>query len=111
MRGFPKAIGSKQDMNNLLAMPEFAGQARAKLAAMEAAGMVWVTTKVITDGKPGITDETHKVMEAEVDGKLERRQMELQEDQTALFIRLGLKTLTAAPEPVAAVIFSGGANA
>jgi len=85
-------------MENLLGMPKYADQAKAEMKKLEEARMVWVVTKVITDGKPGITSPTQKVVEAEVDGKLKCYQMELREDPTACFIRLGLKALVAIPE-------------
>lgn len=107
MRGFPKAIGSKQDLENLLAMPEHAEAARGKLAELEAARMVWVPTKLVEGAKPGITDETNQVVELEVDGKIVRQQMKLREDLTAAFVRLGLADLMAetdltgeTPEPL-----------
>jgi hypothetical protein len=94
MRGFPKTIGTKQDMKNLLAMPEFAEQAYAKLDEFESASKVWVTVKKLGTAEPGLTSESHRVsLQEEADGKVERYQQELQEDPESAYARLDLATL------------------
>jgi hypothetical protein len=96
MRGFPPIIGSRQDLKNLLAMPEHAEAARAKLAEMEDARMVWVVTGTVGEGKAGETGTNFKVVDSEVDGQPVRLQMELKEDPGSPFVRLGLAELAAA---------------
>ena len=45
MRGFPKTIGTRKDLENLLAIPKFADQARAKLKEFEEETNKLVKTK------------------------------------------------------------------
>jgi uncharacterized protein with ACT and thioredoxin-like domain len=75
MRGFPKTIGTKQDLENLLALPELAEQACAKLKELKSASQVWVATGKLADGKVGSD------------------QLELREDPQTPYIRLDLATL------------------
>lgn len=102
MRGFPKTIGSKEDMENLLAMPEHAGQAKAKLAKLEAGSTVWVPVNKLTKTQAGLTSPTQQVsVQVAAEGKEERYQMELREDPQSSFARLGLAGLKES-EPVLA---------
>lgn len=99
MRGFPKTIGSKQDMENLLAMPEFAEAARAKLEELEGGSKVWVVNKKLGKAEPGLTNESLQVsIQVAEDGKEERCQLELREDPQAPFARLDLASLKQEPE-------------
>lgn len=94
MRGFPKTIGSKKDMENLLAMPEHAEAAKAKLEELEVGSTVWVVGKKLTKAQPGLTSATQKVsVQVAEDGKEERYQMDLREDPQAPFFSLGLAAL------------------
>jgi hypothetical protein len=81
-----------------LALPEHADQARTKLAELETARLVWVSGDKLADGDPGLTGESHRVVEEVVDGKVERRQLELREDPAAPYLQLGLAELKEAEE-------------
>ena len=94
MRGFPKTIGTRKDLENLLAMSEFVGQAKTKLKEFEEARMVWTVTKVLKDGEAGREGKGYKVITQEtLEGKTERLQMELKDDPEAIYNRLGLSKL------------------
>ena len=102
MRGFPKTIGSKQDVENLLAMPEMASQARAKLNELEGGSQVWVPVKELGKAEAGVTSDSQKVViQKTEDGQEKRLQMELKDDPQAPFIRLGLAALKPV-EPISA---------
>ena len=94
MRGFPKTIGTKKDLENLLAIPEFVDQAKTKLKEFEEARMVWTVTKALKEGKAGQEDKGYKVIIQEtLNGEIERLQMELKDDPEAIFNRLELVKL------------------
>lgn len=93
MRGFPKTIGTKADIENLLAMPEYSAQAREKLRELEAGSHVWVTTAEVEDAAKVVQNESCRVIEMEIEGKVKLVQQELQTDQTSLFVRLDLLDL------------------
>ena len=99
MRGFPKCINSKQDMENLLALPEYADQARTKLQEMKDARLVWVTGEKLANGDPGLTGPYHRVAEEVVAGKVEHYQQERREDPMSSYVRLNLKSIPMEIEP------------
>lgn len=94
MRGFPKCINSKQDLVNLLAMPEFKDKAKAKLKEFKDNQKAWETAKdKLANGDPGITNETHRVTEQIENGKTLRYQQEHKKDPMCPYIRLKLESI------------------
>lgn len=90
MRGFPKHLNTRQDVDNVLqSHPE---QARQRLQAMVDERFNWFYDGELADGEAGVTDDTHKVetFEDETTGEVRRYQMELREDPNATLFRLGL---------------------
>lgn len=97
MRGFPKTIGTKADLDNLRSMPKYQKLAEDKLKEIAASRFVWQKDKVLVDAKDGKTSDTLKVIVSQdADGKPEIIQMKLVEDATAQYFRLGYKNEIAA---------------
>lgn len=103
MRGFPKNLNSKADLENLLAMPEYAAQALAEQQRMQSARKVWVCQKLLAEKAVGLEDATHKVIVQTAEGKTERLQMELVEDPGSKWRQFGLE----AAEPKDEVLEAG----
>ncbi len=83
MRGFPKTISTKNDIQNLLQL--FPNETREYLQKLLDARFVWRSTGAITEGAAGVQNATHRVMRNE--SGLE--QFELVEDQNAKIFRVG----------------------
>jgi hypothetical protein len=80
MKGFPKYINSRSDLDNCAA--EFPEQTRLFLLDILNFKDVWVVTKILSDEDDGLVDDTHKVVESKNnDGVVTQRyQYELMED-------------------------------
>lgn len=83
MRGFPKTISTKTDVQNLFQL--YPDKAREYLQKLLDARFVWRSTGAITEGTAGVQDATHRVMRTE--SGLE--QFELVEDANAKIFRIG----------------------
>lgn len=90
MQGYPKHLNSRQDVLNLLAMPEHAERTRSDLARLLDSRFAWVAVSELPEGKAGLEDDTHKVVAEEGDGRTIRIQMALVEDPRAQIFRIGL---------------------
>ena len=68
MRGKPKFLNTKEDYQNLMAMPETVVTTEEKKAALNdllANVKEWMFVKELASEEEGITDETHKVVISE----------------------------------------------
>ena len=83
MRGFPRTITTKNDIQNLLQL--YPDETREVLRQLLDTRFVWRSTGAITDGAAGIQDSSHRVMRTE--SGLE--QFELVEDENAKIFRMG----------------------
>ncbi len=90
MIGYPKHLNSRQDVENLLQMPEYAAKVRETLQQLVAARFAWVNAGELAADDPGVEDDTHKVLSEEQGGLQGRCQMVLVEDSQALLFRLNL---------------------
>ena len=84
MRGFPRTITTKNDIQNLLQL--YPDETREVLRQLLDTRFVWRSTGAITEGAAGIQDATHRVMRTE--SGLE--QFALVEDENAKIFRMGL---------------------
>lgn len=82
MRGFPKTISTKNDIQNLL--PLYPEETREYLQKLLDTRFIWRSTGAIAEGTAGVQDATHRVMRTE--NGLE--QFELVEDENAKIFRL-----------------------
>jgi hypothetical protein len=81
MRGFPKFINSRQDLENVKV--EFPQETKAFVQDVLVHKDVWVMTSKLADGEAGLTDDTHKIVENRdqiTDEVTERYQYEFMED-------------------------------
>ena len=83
MRGFPRTISTKNDIQNLLQL--YPDETREYLQKLLDTRFVWRSTGAITEGTAGVQDATHRVMRTE--SGLE--QFELVEDANAKIFRIG----------------------
>lgn len=83
MRGFPRTISTKIDVQNLFQL--YPDETREYLQKMLDTRFVWRSTGAITEGMAGVQDATHRVMRTE--SGLE--QFELVEDANAKIFRIG----------------------
>lgn len=90
MREYPRIIGTRQDVVNLLNDPDTADRVKEDLQRMIDARFAWVVSGELGNDDPGCEDDTHKVIVEEQDGKEVRVQMELSEDPMAQIFRIGL---------------------
>ena len=89
MRGFPKHINTKQDIENLL--PLYPEETKAVVQRLLEGRETWQETGVVADGKLGVVDDTHQVVERPTeDGKTVKVQMEKREDPRCRLYQLGL---------------------
>lgn len=90
MRGFPRHLNTRQDVDNVLqSHPE---QARQRLQGLIDERFNWFYDGELAETETGVTDDTHKVQtfEDETTGEVRRFQMEWREDPNAKLFRLGL---------------------
>ena len=83
MRGFPKTISTKIDVQNLFQL--YPDETREYLQKLLDTRFIWRSTGAIAEGASGIQDATHRVMRTE--SGLE--QFELVEDENAKIFRMG----------------------
>lgn len=83
MRGFPRTITTKNDIQNLLQL--YPDETREVLRQLLDTRFVWRSTGAITEGAAGIQDAVRRVMRTE--SGLE--QFELVEDENAKIFRMG----------------------
>ena len=83
MRGFPRTISTKIDVQNLFQL--YPDETREYLQKLLDTRFVWRSTGAIAEGASGIQDATHRVMRTE--SGLE--QFELVEDENAKIFRMG----------------------
>lgn len=83
MRGFPRTITTKNDIQNLLQL--YPDETREVLRQLLDTRFVWRSTGAIAEGMAGVQDTTHRVMRTE--SGLE--QFELVEDENAKIFRMG----------------------
>ena len=83
MRGFPKTISTKTDVQNLFQL--YPDETRKYLQKLLDTRFVWRSAGAITEGVAGVQDATHRVMRTE--SGLE--QFELVEDENAKIFRMG----------------------
>lgn len=83
MRGFPKTISTKNDIQNLRQL--YPDETREYLQKLLDTRFVWRSTGKIAEGAAGIQDAVRRVMRTE--SGLE--QFELVEDQNAKIFRMG----------------------
>ena len=83
MRGFPKTISTKTDVQNLFQL--YPDETREYLQKLLDTRFIWRSTGAIAEGTAGVQDATHCVMRTE--SGLE--QFELVEDQNAKIFRMG----------------------
>lgn len=102
MRGFPKHINSKQDLENVANLyPQEAVDYQKKL---EAGRFIWQDAGVVGSKEVVTETDTLKVVENKTEaGVIERRKLVLVEDPGAQFFKLGLKVAAVDVEAVAAV--------
>lgn len=83
MKGFPKTINTRQDIDNLLVShPE---ETEAYIAKLKEEVMVWVPVEM-----QELEDDTHKIVESEdLEGNAVRQQFELVENRDAKYFKLG----------------------
>ena len=82
MRGFPKYINNRNDLDNCAA--EYPQETIAFLRDILDFKDVWISTGLLADGDIGLADETHKVVESKNmdDVVTQRYQYEFMEDLT-----------------------------
>ena len=80
MRGFPKYINNRNDLDNCAA--EYPQETIAFLRDILDFKDVWISTGLLADGDAGLTDDTHKVIESKNmdDVVTQHYQYELMED-------------------------------
>ena len=83
MRGFPKTISTKTDVQNLFQL--YPDETREYLQKLIDTRFVWRSTGAIAEGASGIQDATHRIMRTE--SRLE--QFGLVEDENAKIFRMG----------------------
>ena len=83
MRGFPKTISTKIDVQNLFQLYPY--ETREYLQKLLDTRFVWRSTGAIAEGTAGVHDATHRIMRTE--SGLE--QFELVEDENAKIFRMG----------------------
>lgn len=83
MRGFPKTIATKSDVNNLLLL--YPVETKKYLKEILNNRFVWKSTGTITEGDTGVQDATHRIIQTE--NGLE--QFEKIEDKNAKLFQLG----------------------
>lgn len=83
MRGFPRTISTKNDIQNLLQL--YPDETREYLQKLLDTRFVWRGTGAIAEGVSGIQDATHRIMRTE--SGLE--QFELVEDENAKIFQMG----------------------
>lgn len=90
MRGFPKHINSKADLENVAGI--FPAETATYQKQLEAGRFTWQDAGPV--GSKEVVEETEslKMVENKTEaGVVERRKLILVEDQTAQFFKLGLK--------------------
>ncbi len=92
MRGYPNHLNSKQDYLNMLELDR--EETVARLQRLRDDRFTWFQVGKLEEGDDGVTDDTHRVMEAteSVEGGDDvtvRYQYELREDQHSHFFLLG----------------------
>lgn len=65
MNGYPKVIATRQDVENLLAMPEYRDRTVAQLQALLDERYGWLFGGRLADGEAGDTTSGHMVAEAQ----------------------------------------------
>ena len=89
MRGFPKHIATKADLEIVQEM--FPVEAAAYVKNLEEGRFIWEQSKVLAKGEIGKTSETEKVIETgDATGKPIQVQLVKVEDQNSQFVKLGL---------------------
>lgn len=90
MRGFPKHINTRNDLDNVVVLyPKEAADYQKKLMDNR---FVWQDAGLVAKGEVVKETATLKVVENKTEaGIIERRKLELVEDPTAQFFKLGLK--------------------
>ena len=89
MRGFPKTISTKSDVNNLLLL--YPVETKKYLKEIIDNRFVWRSTGAITEGAAGVQDATHRVIATHRVMRTESglEQFELVEDANAKIFRIG----------------------
>jgi hypothetical protein len=92
MRGFPKHIHTKEDLEVLATMPEFAAEYKAALQSLLDSRFVWEKKADVAAKDVSKIVETAdlRLVTSEVDGKPAYFTMQRVEDPTAKFFKLGL---------------------
>jgi len=89
MRGFPRHINTKADIENLL--PLYPEETKAHVQRLLEGRETWQESKVLADKELGVEDATHQVVEREEEaGKTVKVQMEKREDPRCRLYQLGL---------------------
>ncbi len=90
MKGFPRCIGTKTDLDNLMAMPEYRAAAQAMLWEITMNRFKWVPDKVLKDEEEFKPSATTKIVHTQDDnGKQTILRLKLVEDENSLYFRLG----------------------
>lgn len=89
MRGFPKHIATKEDLD--VCLQEFPDQTKEWMGKKEEERQQWFPAETL-DKSEGVTDETHKVVEqvADLKAPAQKIQMVLLEDPANPLVRLGI---------------------
>lgn len=92
MRGFPKHINTKADIDFLTAHPEFSEQMKAKLEAMKQDTKKWFTVREVAPKEVVPISETVKVIEEkQTDGTVKKYLYEYKDDPNCVLKRLGVE--------------------
>jgi hypothetical protein len=92
MRGFPKKIATKQDVENLAANPKYATQVKAHIQTLLDERYGWVVTGKLADAKSGTIKEGFKIVEVvdEISKAVKYYQAEWKTEPGCGLNRLGL---------------------
>lgn len=92
MRGFPKHINTKADVDYLTAHPEFTDQMKTKLEVMSQDSKKWALVREVAVKEVVPISETVKVIEEkQSDGTIKQYLCELKDDPTCVLKRLGIE--------------------
>lgn len=95
MRGMPKWINTKQDIQNLLQHKGLAEQTRRFLQDQIDNRFIWQATQKLEKTQDGEISEKKKIITQEIDGKTEQYQFELVEDPSARLFQLDMSVAEA----------------
>jgi len=92
MRGFPKHINTKADVEFLTSDPEFSEQMQTRLAVMAQDSKKWFTIREVAEKEIiPVSDTVTVIEEKQPDGTVKKYLSELRDDPNSILERLGIE--------------------